>query len=76
MGMHKHPQLISLGRQIRSLRKSKGFTQEGFATEAGLDRSYYGAIERGENNVASLNLIKIAQTLGVEVGDLFPKSQE
>ena len=70
--MHKHPQLISLGSQIRSLRKAGGFTQEGFAIAAGLDRSYYGAIERGENNIAALNLIKIATVLQVQVGDLFP----
>jgi len=29
-------------------------------------------VERGERNVAALNLIRIARALGVEVGDLFP----
>jgi len=38
----------------------------------GLDRSYYGGIERGERNLSSLNLIRIASTLQREVGDLFP----
>lgn len=74
--MHKHPELLFLGQQIRTLRKSKGFSQEGFACAAEMDRSYYGAIERGENNVAALNLIKIAKTLGVEVGDLFQPIKE
>lgn len=70
--MQKHPQLVALGKQIRALRDEYGYSQDSFAIEAGLDRSYYGSIERGEYNVTSLNLIKIASTLGVEVGDLFP----
>jgi len=70
--MHKYPHLIALGRQIRKVREKKGFTQEGFAAASGIDRAYYGRIERGENNVASLNMIKIAMTLGVEVGELYP----
>lgn len=73
--MHKHPQLVALGRQIRGLRKTKGFSQESFAVEVGIDRSYYGGIERGERNVAALNLFKIAKALGVEVGDLFPPAK-
>lgn len=47
-------------------------SQEEFAALADLDRAYYGGIERGERNVAVLNLIKIAVALGVEVGRLFP----
>lgn len=70
--MGKHPHLIALGRKIRELRESQGYSQEGFAAEVGLDRAYYGGIERGERNVAALNLIQIAATLGVEVGELFP----
>ena len=68
----KHPALIKLGIQIRSLRKEKGFSQESFAAEVGLDRTYMGGVERGERNVAALNLIQIARCLNIEVGDLFP----
>ncbi len=70
--MEKHPSLVLLGSRIRTLRKEKGYSQEGFAAHAGLGRSYYGAIERGERNVAALNLILIAKTLEIELGDLFP----
>lgn len=70
--MKKHPQLVKLGKQIRKLREAKGFSQEGFAAEAGLDRAYYGGVERGERNVAALNLMLIAKTLKVDVGKLFP----
>lgn len=68
----KHPALIKLGKNIRELRLSKGFSQESFADEAGLDRTYMGGVERGERNLATLNLIRIAAALKVDVGELFP----
>jgi len=68
----KHPALIKLGENIRNLRKAKGFSQESFAAEIGLDRTYIGGVERGERNIATLNLIQIALTLDVEIGELFP----
>jgi transcriptional regulator with XRE-family HTH domain len=68
----KHPNLIKLGKQIRELRAAKDYSQEDFAAEVDIDRSYMGGIERGERNVATLNLIRIAKALGVEVGKLFP----
>lgn len=70
--MAKHPQLQALGLKIRQIREAKGFSQEDFAAEAGLDRAYYGGVERGERNVAAMNLIQIASALKVEVGELFP----
>lgn len=68
----KHSNLIKVGKTIRQLREECGFSQEEFAAEVGIDRSYMGGIERGERNVATLNLIRIAKALKVEVGDLFP----
>lgn len=67
--------LIALGKQIRTVRQERGFSQEDFAAEAGLGRSYYGGVERGERNIAALNLMRIAAALEVEVGELFPKAQ-
>jgi len=71
----KHPALIKLGKRIRELRKTKGFSQENFAYEVGLDRTYMGSVERGERNIAALNLIRIAKTLKVEIGELFPAAK-
>lgn len=68
----KHPALIKIGQRIRELRKAKGFSQEEFAYEVGLDRTYMGSVERGERNIAALNLIRIAKSLKIEVGELFP----
>ncbi len=71
----KHPSLIKIGTIIRELRKENGFSQESFAYAVGLDRTYMGSVERGERNIAALNLIKIAKTLRVEVGVLFPLAE-
>jgi transcriptional regulator with XRE-family HTH domain len=68
----KNPRLVLVGQQVRRLREAKNLSQEDFAGLAGIDRAYYGGIERGERNVALLNLIKIADALEVEVGKLFP----
>jgi transcriptional regulator with XRE-family HTH domain len=75
MKTNRHPALIALGQQIRKVRQERGFSQEGFAAEAGLGRSYYGGVERGDHNIAALNLMRIAVALDVEVGELFPKGE-
>lgn len=59
------PELLALGQAIRRLRKAASFSQEQLALQTGLDRSYMGGIERGEHNVATMNLCKIAVALSV-----------
>jgi transcriptional regulator with XRE-family HTH domain len=68
----RHPNLIKLGKRIRAARKQKGYSQEAFAAEAQLGRTYMGRIERGEQNVSIQNLIQIALTLKIEVSELIP----
>jgi len=60
---------------VRALRKDKGLAQEALAHAAGIDRSYMGGIERGEHNVALINLIKISAALGVSVGQLMNQAK-
>ena len=66
----QHPALIALGYAIRNARKRQGISQEKLALIAEIDRSYIGRVERGDNNVAVLTLLKIAQALGVTLRDL------
>ncbi len=68
----RHPALVKLGQRIRELRSAQGYSQEEFAAICDLDRTYMGGIERGERNIATLNLIRIAKALKAEVGELFP----
>ena len=52
-----------------------GLSQEAFADEVGIDRSYLGGIERGEHNLAIMNLLKIAKTLNISLAKLFELSK-
>lgn len=62
--------LKAFGARVRALRKAAGFSQEDFALEIGLDRTYMGGVERGERNLALLNLRKIAYGLKISVAEL------
>jgi DNA-binding XRE family transcriptional regulator len=64
----------ALGRAMRCARKERGYSQEAFAPHAGLARSNYGAIERGEFNVTVDTVVKIATGLGVSAGELFARA--
>ena len=65
--------LVDLGQRIRAIREKQGLSQEAVALASGIDRSYFGGIERGEHNVAVVNLEKIAIALGISLKDLFKK---
>jgi len=64
----------ALGEAIRALRKKLGCTQEEFAAKAGIDRSYYGSIERGEYNLTVDTLGTVAAGLGVSLAELFERA--
>ena len=53
------------------LRKTAGFSQEGFAAHLDLDRSYIGGVERGNRNVSLVNIKRIADGLDIEIRELF-----
>ena len=59
------------GRQVRRYRKANNWSQEKLAAETGLDRTYIGGVERGQRNIALLNIHKIADALGIQVQELF-----
>jgi transcriptional regulator with XRE-family HTH domain len=37
---------VKIGKKIKEMRKLKGFSQEGFASKAGLGFIYFGRVER------------------------------
>lgn len=51
--------------QPTALRTDVGLSQEALALSAEIDRSYVGGIERGEHNLALINILKLARCLGV-----------
>lgn len=70
MNTNKNVILLKIGNNINQLRKSKGWSQEELAFECQLHRTYIGSVERGERNIAILNLFKIANALEVEVKEI------
>ena len=65
--------LDTLGATIRAARKEQGFTQERFAAHAGIDRAYFGAVERGEFNITIGTLTTIAAGLDVPAWTLLKR---
>lgn len=65
-----------LGRRIRSLRQTRGLTQQQLGERADLNYKYLGAVERGEENPSLLVLERIAAALEVELPDLFRFTHE
>lgn len=59
-----------LGRNLRRLREEKGWSQEVFAFEAKIHRTYVSDIERGARNPTILIVEKLAIALGVKPGRL------
>jgi transcriptional regulator with XRE-family HTH domain len=66
---------MEVGREIRRLREEKGWSQAKLAGAAGMGVSGVSQIETGARNPSAVTLTKIAEALGVEVADLFPKEQ-
>lgn len=56
---------LVVGNNIRTLRKNRSLSQEQFADQCGLHRTYVGAIERGERNITLGTLEKFARALNV-----------
>ena len=63
--------LVVFGEAVRTLRKARGFSQEAFSDACGIDRSYMGGIERGEHNLALVNILKIIEALDMQPSEFF-----
>lgn len=62
--------LQELGTRVRAQRKRIGLTQEALALVANVDRSYYGAVERGERNVTFTVLCRLCIALKCDIAKL------
>ena len=59
------------GNRIRELRTETGLSQEKFALQIGMDRTYYASVEAGRRNISLKNLKKIADGFGLSLSDMF-----
>lgn len=54
------------GAKLAELRKRRGWSQERLSLESGIARSYVGEVERGQRNIAVVNICRLADSLGVK----------
>jgi transcriptional regulator with XRE-family HTH domain len=67
---HTLDALTLFGKRLSSLRKAKGWSQEKLSLESGIARSYLSGVERGQRNIALLNICLLAKTLEVKTSEL------
>ena len=64
-----------LGKAFLKRRQALGFSQESYADEIGMHRTYYSAIERGEKNLQLDTLERICTGLDVLIWEVFKESE-
>lgn len=62
--------LHAFGAAVRRARKQRGVSQEELALKCGIDRSYMGSIERGQQNSGLLHIARIAAALDMKLEEL------
>ena len=70
MAINQEKAQQQLGLVIRDKRKEMGYSQEAFASQCGVHRTYMGAVERGERNISLMNIIRIATALKLQPSEL------
>ncbi|HYI44529.1 MAG TPA: helix-turn-helix transcriptional regulator [Actinomycetota bacterium] len=70
MTTHREKLLTRFGKDLLSIRKAAGLTQEQVADRSGLHVNYIGGLERGERNPTMVTLAALAAGLGCDVTDL------
>ncbi len=61
----------AIGCYLRNTRLREGTSQEAFAHKLGINRTYYGNVERGEHSVTIDKIEAIAAYLEVSVSEFF-----
>jgi transcriptional regulator with XRE-family HTH domain len=69
------PLLAAFGAAVRELRQRRGVSQEVLAERAELQRTYLSEVETGRRNVTLINIGRIADALGVGVGELMTAAE-
>ena len=60
-----------IGARIKELRSKKGITQERLSELMDINPKYLSSIERGKENPTLHTLMKLSESLNVDMGDVF-----
>ncbi len=64
------PGAVEFGRRVRVQRERLGLSQMALAEQVGLHSTYVSSVERGERNVSLENILRLADSLGIDPGVL------
>ncbi len=64
------PSRVVFGENLRRARVAKGLSQESLGEQAGVHRTFVGAVERAENNVSIDTMEKLAAAVGLSIAAL------
>ena len=64
-----------VGKRITTLRNQKKLSQQKFANEADIERSYLTHVEKGRKNISMNTLKKITAALNVSLKDFFDSKE-
>ncbi len=60
---------------MREFRRESGLSREALAVDASVERSYLGAIERGEVNVTLLVVARLCRALNIKPSELLARAR-
>lgn len=69
------PKLIRLGKTIRKLRRAKHYSKTNLGALARVNQDYIDRVERGEEDVVFVTLVRIARALGMSTAKLMRKAR-
>lgn len=66
----------AFGEALRELRIDRGFSQEAAALSSGIDRSYFGKLERGNKSPTVATLWRIADAFETRPSELLARAEQ
>lgn len=67
---------IEFGKQVRALREKQGISQEAFAVQAGIHRTYVSSIELGKVQISIRIAQQMADALGVPLSTIWKRIEK
>ncbi|MEO3860915.1 helix-turn-helix transcriptional regulator [Acrocarpospora sp. B8E8] len=73
-GAHRGVQARAIGVRIRAAREARGWTQTDLADRTGYTQATISRWEGGHRDITAIDLLRVADALGVTAADLLPKA--
>ena len=68
------PVLAAMGKAVRAVRKERALSQEAAAVDVGLDRAYYGGVERAEVNISMVAFVQLCRGLDIKPSEMLKRA--